>query len=60
MTSIHSINTTNDIDMNDNDNFIHKYYAPFYHQIIMEIYLLDQNMINQNEDFVVKKIGIYY
>ena len=29
MTSIHSINETNDIDMNDDDNFIHKCYAPF-------------------------------
>ena len=29
VTSIHSINATNDISMNDDDNFIHKYYAPF-------------------------------
>ena len=29
VTSIHSINETNDISMNDDDNFIHKYYAPF-------------------------------
>ena len=27
--SIHSINSTNDISMNDDDNYIHKYYAPF-------------------------------
>ena len=27
--SIHSINGTNDIYMNDDENFIHKYYAPF-------------------------------
>ena len=27
--SIHYINTTNDISMNYDDNFIHKYYAPF-------------------------------
>ena len=26
---IHSINATNDIFMNDDENFIHKYYAPF-------------------------------
>ena len=29
VASIHSINGTNDISMNDDDNFIHKYYAPF-------------------------------
>ena len=29
LTSIHSINGTNYISMNDNDNFIHEYYAPF-------------------------------
>ena len=27
----------------------------FYHQIIMQMYLLDQNMIQQNEYFVVIK-----
>ena len=27
--SIHSINATNDISMKDDDNFIHKYYAPY-------------------------------
>ena len=29
MTPIHSINATNDIYMNDDNNFIHKYYVPF-------------------------------
>ena len=29
MTPIHFINATNYISMNDDDNFIHKYYAPF-------------------------------
>ena len=29
-TLIHSINTTNYISMNDDDNFIHNYYAPFF------------------------------
>ena len=29
VTSIKSINATNNISMNDDDNFIHKYYAPF-------------------------------
>ena len=27
--SIHSINETNHISMNDDNNYIHKYYAPF-------------------------------
>ena len=29
VTSIQSINGTNDISMNDDENVIHKYYAPF-------------------------------
>ena len=29
VTSIHPINATNDISMNDYDNSLHKYYAPF-------------------------------
>ena len=29
VTSINSINETNYISMNDDDNFMHKYYAPF-------------------------------
>ena len=29
VTSIHSINTNNDISINDRDKFMHKYYAPF-------------------------------
>ena len=29
VTYIHSVNTTNDISMNYDENFIHKYYAPF-------------------------------
>ena len=29
MTSIHSVNANNYISMNYDDNFIHKYYAPF-------------------------------
>ena len=29
VTSINSINATNDISINDDDNFIHKYYASF-------------------------------
>ena len=29
VASIHSINITNDIYMNDDDNYIHKYYLPY-------------------------------
>ena len=29
VTSIHYINATNEISMNYDDNYIHKYYAPF-------------------------------
>ena len=29
VTYIHSINETNGISINDNENCIHKYYAPF-------------------------------
>ena len=29
VTSIHYINATNDICINDDDNFIHKHYVPF-------------------------------
>ena len=29
VTSIHSINAKNEISMNYDDNYIHKYYAPF-------------------------------
>ena len=61
-TSIQSINGTNYISMNDDENLIHKYYAPFYYQRIMKMYLSDQNMIHQNEDYVIIKIlfWIYY
>ena len=33
ITSIHSINATNDISRNDDDNFIGKHYAPFLSKI---------------------------
>ena len=43
------INATNDITINDDENFINKYYAPFIlsnnHK---DISLLDQNMISEN------------
>ena len=41
--------------MNDDENFIHDYYAPFHHQRIMKMYLLDQNMIQQNGEYVLIK-----
>ena len=46
--SINSINETNQISINDDENYIHEYYAPFYYQITMNMYLQDQNMIHQN------------
>ena len=45
--------------MNDDDNYIHKYYAPLYHQITKDMYLQDQNMIQRNEEFVVKIISFF-
>ena len=41
--------------MNDDDNVIHNIMQHFDHQIIMNMYLLDQNTIQQNEDFVIIK-----
>ena len=55
VTKIHSINATNDKYINDDDNYMHKYYARVYHQIIMKMYLLDQNMTKQNEYFILIK-----
>ena len=49
VTSIHSINAANDISMNNDENYIHKYYAPFYHQRIMNMFLLYHNIIQRNE-----------
>ena len=41
--------------MNDENNYIHRYSSPFYHQITMMIYLQDQKMIQRNKEFIVKK-----
>ena len=62
LTSINFINATNYVSMNGDDNFIYKYYAPFYHQRIMKMYLLYQNMIRQNNFFFVIRtlFWIYY
>ena len=62
VTPINSINATDDISMNYDDNFTHKYYVIFYHQRIMMMYILHHNMIQQNKDFVVIKtlFWIYY
>ena len=35
--------------MKDDNNYIHKYYAPFYHQKIMKMNFKYQNMIQQSE-----------
>ena len=41
--------------MNDDDNFIHKYYPLFYHQRTMKMYLLNENIIQLNEESVIIK-----
>ena len=55
VTPVHSTDATNEISMNDDENYMHKYYAPFYHQRILKMYILNQNMIKQNEAFFVIK-----
>ena len=45
ITSIHSINEANGISMNDNENLSINIMHHFYHQRILKMYLLDQNMI---------------
>ena len=35
--------------MTDEEKFIHKYHAPFYHQRFIKMYILDVNMIQQNK-----------
>ena len=37
------------------NNCIHKYSAPFYHQKIIKMDLLDHNMIQKNEQFIIIK-----
>ena len=53
---IHAINANNEISMNYCD------YAPLHCQRTMKMYPQDQNMIQQNEEFVVRKtlFWIYY
>ena len=48
--------------MNDDDNLSINIMNHFYHQIIMNMYILDQNMIQRKEEFVVIKASflIYY
>ena len=62
VTSIEPINVTNNITMNDDENLSINIMHHFYHQIIMKMYLPDQNMIKQNEDYVVIKtlFWVYY
>ena len=55
VTYIQYINGTNGISTSDDKNFRSKGVTNFYHQKIMKIYLLDQNMIQQNEEYVLIK-----
>ena len=52
LTSIHYINEINVTSMNDNENYIHEYYAQFYYQRTVNMYFQQHNMIQQNEGFV--------
>ena len=52
-TSIQSNNGTNGIYINDDENVIHKYYAPVFQSKIMKMYVPDHNIIQCNEDYVV-------
>ena len=58
MTSIHYINATNDISMNDGDKLSINIMHHFYHQRIMNMYLLDQNMIQRNGELDTIKKGM--
>ena len=48
--------------MNDYEKFIHKYYTPLFFQRTIDMYFLDQNMSQRNEDYVVIEIlfWVYY
>ena len=48
VTSIHYINTINEIYMNYDGNYMHKYYELFSSSNNHEDFLLDQNMIKRN------------
>ena len=48
VTYIHSINATNDTSMNNDDNYMHKYYAPFLSSNNHKYFLLYYNMIQPN------------
>ena len=52
---MHSNNATNDISMNDKENFSHKYYAPVFLSENYEDVSSDKNMIKQNEQLVIIK-----
>ena len=62
VTSIQSINRSNDTSMHNDENVSINIMQRFNHKKIMNMYLLDQNMIQQNEEYVVIKIlfWIYY
>ena len=54
-TFICSTNETNDISMNDDDNFSINIMHHFYRQITMIMYLQEHNLIKKNADFSVIK-----
>ena len=62
VTSIQSINRSNDTSMHNDENLSINIMQRFNNKIIMNMYLLDQNMIQQNEEYVVIKtlFLIYY
>ena len=61
VTSIHSINVSIDIYMDDDENVIHKYYAPFLSSKNCKDLSSDHNTIEQNEEFVeIKTLFLIY
>ena len=59
VTSINSINATNDVSINDDGNLSINIMHYFNHKIIMNMYLLDHNMIQKNEEFAVIKTSFW-
>ena len=55
-TCIDSTNKTNDIYMHDDGNYFHKYYSPFLSSNIHEYLYTKQDMIQQNTQFIVRKL----
>ena len=55
ISSIHSINANNEISMNDDKILSINIMPHFYFQRTMKMYLQDQNMIQRNEEFIIRK-----